>query len=121
ALRYFSADGADPAGCHAAAVAAAEHVRAARSPAFLHLSVVRFLGHAGSDAEISYRTEAEIAADYDRDPLLGTARLIASRGLLPPVQVTARYEAIRAQVRELAGKAATHRQLSSRQEVMAPL
>jgi 2-oxoisovalerate dehydrogenase E1 component len=121
ALRYFSADGADPQACYAAAAAAAEHVRTTRSPAFLHLSVVRFLGHAGSDAEISYRTEAEIAADYARDPLLGTARLIVSRGLLSPFQVAARYEAIRAQVRELADKAATHRQLSSRQEVIAPL
>jgi len=121
ALRYFSADGADPQACYAAAAAAAEHVRTTRSPAFLHLNVVRFLGHAGSDAEISYRTEAEIAADYARDPLLGTARLIASRGLLPPVQVAARYEAIRVQVRELADKAATHRQLSSREEVIGPL
>jgi len=83
--------------------------------------VVRFLGHVGSDAEISYRTEAEIAADYARDPLLGTARLIVSRGLLSPVLLAARYEAIRAQVRELADKAATHRQLSTRQEVIAPL
>jgi 2-oxoisovalerate dehydrogenase E1 component len=121
ALRYFSADGADPQACYAAATAAAEHVRTTRSPAFLHLNVVRFLGHAGSDAEISYRSEAEIAADYARDPLLGTARLIVSTGLLPPVQVAARYEAIRAQVRELADKAATHRLLSSRQEVIAPL
>ena len=96
-------------------------MRVTRSPAFLHLNVVRFLGHAGSDAEISYRTEAEIAADYARDPLLGTARLIAASGLLRPDQVAARYEAIRAQVRKLAGEAATHRRLSSRQEVIAPL
>ena len=121
ALRYFSADGADPQACYAAAAAAAEHVRATRSPAFLHLNVVRFLGHAGSDAEISYRTEAEIGADYARDPLLGIARLIVVSGLMRPAQVAARYEAIRAQVRELADKAATHRQLSSRQEVIAPL
>jgi 2-oxoisovalerate dehydrogenase E1 component len=121
ALRYFSADGASPQACYAAAVAAAEHVRSTRSPAFLHLNVVRFLGHAGSDAEISYRTEAEIEAGYSRDPLLGTARLIVSRGLLSPVQLAARYEAIRAQVRELADQAATHRQLSSREEVIAPL
>jgi 2-oxoisovalerate dehydrogenase E1 component len=121
ALRYFGADGADPQACYDAAAAAAAHVRDARSPAFLHLRVVRFLGHAGSDAEISYRTEAEIAADYARDPLLGTARLLVSRGVLSPRQVTARYEAIRAQVRELADKAVTHRPLSSRAEVIAPL
>jgi 2-oxoisovalerate dehydrogenase E1 component len=121
ALAYFSADGADPQACYAAAAAAADHVRTTRSPAFLHLTVVRFLGHAGSDAEVSYRTDAEIAADYARDPLLGTARLIVATGLLRPEQVADRYEAIRAQVRELADKAVTHRQLSTRAEVTAPL
>ena len=121
ALRYFSADGSDPQACYDAAAAAAAHVRAMRSPAFLHLRVVRFLGHAGSDAEISYRTEAEIAADYARDPLLGTARLLVSCGVLSPRAVAGRYEAIRAQVRELADKAATHRRLSTRAEVIAPL
>jgi 2-oxoisovalerate dehydrogenase E1 component len=121
ALRYFSADGADTRACYAAAAAAADHVRTTRSPAFLHLKVVRFLGHAGSDAEVSYRTEAEIAADYARDPLLGTARLLVATGLLRPEQVARRYEAIRAQVRELADKAVTHPQLSARAEVTAPL
>ncbi|MGH3249889.1 MAG: thiamine pyrophosphate-dependent enzyme [Trebonia sp.] len=121
ALRYFSADGADPQACYDAAAAAAAHVRAKRSPAFLHLKTVRFLGHAGSDAEVSYRTDAEIAADYARDPLLGTARLIVATGRLRPEQVADRYEAIRAQVRELADKAVTHRQLSTRAEVTAPL
>ncbi len=121
ALRYFSADGSDPQACYDAAAAAAGHVRTTRSPAFLHLRVVRFLGHAGSDAEISYRTETEIAADYARDPLLGTARLIVAAGLLSPRQLAERYEAIRAEVRKLADKAVTHRQLSTRAEVIAPL
>jgi 2-oxoisovalerate dehydrogenase E1 component len=120
-LAYFSADGSDPQACYDAATAAAAHVRTARSPAFLHLKVVRFLGHAGSDAEISYRAEAEIEADYERDPLLGTARLITATGLLRPGQLAGRYEAIRAEVRELAGKAVTARQLSTRTEVTAPL
>ena len=100
ALRYFSADGCDPVACFDAATAAAAYVRASRSPAFLHLKLVRFLGHAGSDAEISYRSRAEIAADYARDPLLGTARLIVAAGLLSPGQVIGRYEALRAQVRD---------------------
>jgi 2-oxoisovalerate dehydrogenase E1 component len=120
-LAYFSADGSDPQACHDAAAAAVSHVRDARSPAFLHLRTVRFLGHAGSDAEISYRTEAEIEGDYARDPLLGTARLLVSAGVLSPRQVADRYEAIRAQVRELADKAASHPKLSSRAEVIAPL
>ena len=121
ALRYFSADGGDPAACFDAAADAAAHVRANRSPAFLHLKLVRFLGHAGSDAEISYRSQAEIAADYARDPLLGTARLIVAAGLLSPEQVIGRYEALRARVRAIAGEAVTSRQLASRAEVIGPL
>jgi 2-oxoisovalerate dehydrogenase E1 component len=121
ALRYFSADGCDPVACFDAARTAAAHVRASRSPAFLHLKLVRFLGHAGSDAEISYRTAAEIAADYARDPLLGTARLIVAAGLLSPGQVIGRYEALRGRVRTIADEAVTHRRLASRAEVTGPL
>jgi 2-oxoisovalerate dehydrogenase E1 component len=121
ALRYFSADGCDPVACFDAAAEAAAHVRASRSPAFLHLKLVRFLGHAGSDAEIGYRTQAEIAADYARDPLLGTARLIVAAGLLSPGQVISRYEELRARVQTIAGQAVTHRGLASRAEVTGPL
>jgi 2-oxoisovalerate dehydrogenase E1 component len=121
ALRYYSAEGGDPLACVEAATAAAGYVRASRSPAFLHLKVVRFLGHAGSDAEVSYRSQAEIAADYARDPLLGTARLIVAAGLLSPEQVISRYEALRARVRTIADEAVTHRGLASRAEVTGPL
>ena len=69
ALRYFSADGDDPAACLRRRGRGRPRAQS-RSPAFLHLKVVRFLGHAGSDAEVSYRSQAEIAADYARDPLL---------------------------------------------------
>jgi 2-oxoisovalerate dehydrogenase E1 component len=121
ALRYFSADGSDPAACFDTATEAAAYVRASRSPAFLHLRLVRFLGHAGSDAEVSYRSQAQIAADYARDPLLGTARLIVAAGLVSPEQVISRYEAIRDQVRMIADEAVTHRRLASRAEVTGPL
>ncbi len=121
ALRYFSADGSDPAACVDTATEAAAYVRASRSPAFLHLRLVRFLGHAGSDAEVSYRSQAQIAADYARDPLLGTARLIVAAGLVSPEQVISRYEAIRDQVRMIADEAVTHRRLASRAEVTGPL
>jgi len=121
ALRYFSADGCDPVACFDAAVEAAASVRASRSPAFLHLKLVRFLGHAGSDAEISYRSQSEITADYARDPLLGTARLIVAAGLLSAEQVIRRYETLRAQVRTIADDAVTHRRLASRAEVTGPL
>jgi 2-oxoisovalerate dehydrogenase E1 component len=120
-MRYFFADGTDLAGCYDAALAAEAYVRAKRAPAFLHLSVVRFMAHAGSDAEVSYRNSAEITADYERDPLLGTARLLAGAGLLTPAEVADRYEAVRRRVRALADDAVTQRRLASSAEITAPL
>jgi 2-oxoisovalerate dehydrogenase E1 component len=120
-MRYFSGDGTDLAACYDAALAAAAYVRAKRAPAFLHLGVVRFLAHAGSDAEVSYRSPADITADYDRDPLLGTARLLVGAGLLTPGEVVDRYEAMRRRVRALADDAVTRRRLASSEEIMAPL
>ena len=120
-MRYFSADGTDLAACYEAALAAATYVRTKRAPAFLHLSVVRFMAHAGTDAEVSYRSSGEIAEDYERDPLLGTARLLVGTGLLTPAEVVDRYEAMRRRVRALADDAVTHRRLASSEEITAPL
>jgi 2-oxoisovalerate dehydrogenase E1 component len=120
-LRYFTADGTDLAAAYDTAAAAAQYVRTRRKPAFLHLRVVRFMAHAGSDAEASYRTAREIAADYERDPLLGTARLLVDAGLLTPAEVLQRYQAMRARVRSLAGQVMSARPLTSRAEIMAPL
>ncbi|RPH33324.1 MAG: MFS transporter, partial [Chloroflexi bacterium] len=63
------------------AVSEAIHVvRAAREPLFLHLDVVRLWGHAGSDAEQTYRTADEIAATEREDPLLRNARRLVEAG-----------------------------------------
>lgn len=120
-LAYFAADGLDLADTYDVALRAAAWVRQRRAPAFLHLKLVRFLGHAGSDAEVSYRSPAEIAADYERDPLVATARLLVEAGVATPEELIGRYEATRARVRELAEEAVTHPQLSSAAAVMAPL
>jgi|SRR5579875_338057 len=120
-LRYLSADGSDLAGAYDTALEAVRWVRQHRKPAFLHLKVVRFMGHAGSDAEVSYRSPSDVAADYERDPLLGTSRLLVESGLLPPEEVLARYEAIRAKVMRLASEAVSRPRLRDAAEVMEPL
>jgi 2-oxoisovalerate dehydrogenase E1 component len=120
-LKYFTADGTDIAACYDAAVAACDYVRRKRAPAFLHLRVVRLMAHAGTDAEISYRSRAEILADYDRDPVLGTARLLVGAGVLTAAEVLERYDTATAEVRRLAAEVSDHRQLASAEEVTAPL
>jgi 2-oxoisovalerate dehydrogenase E1 component len=120
-MRYFHADGADLAEVFDTAEAAVKYVRERRRPAFLHLSVVRFGGHAGSDVESSYRSPAEIAADLDRDPLVGTARLLITAGALTPDEVLARYDASRERILALAAEVADAPRLTSAAQVMAPL
>jgi 2-oxoisovalerate dehydrogenase E1 component len=75
-LQYFAGDGCDLADAYDTASAAADWVRSERRPAFLHLDTVRLMGHAGSDYEPGYRRPAEISADFDRDPVLSTAKLL---------------------------------------------
>jgi len=120
-LRYFTADGADLADAYDTTLAAAGYVRARRAPAFLHLRTVRIGGHAGSDVESAYRSPAEISADAERDPLLGTARLLVESGALTPADVLDRYEAVKARVLALADGLAGASRLGTAAEIMAPV
>jgi 2-oxoisovalerate dehydrogenase E1 component len=120
-LDYLAADGCDPVATYDAAVTAAAAARVKRRPVFLHLSVVRFLGHAGSDAETAYRSPAELAADARRDPLVATAATAVRCGLLTPGEAVARYVAIGGLVHEAAEQALGSRPLDSAAEVMGPL
>ncbi len=120
-LAYFDADGSDLPATFDAAAAAADWVRTRRRPAFLHLRTVRLMGHAGSDYEAAYRGADEISAEFDRDPVLCTARLLIDEGVLTPAEVLDRYEAKRREVAELAGDVAEAAQLDSAQAVMQPL
>ena len=120
-LRYFEADGCDVASTFDAAAAAASWVRAHRRPAFLHLRMVRLMGHAGSDSEPAYRRPDEIAADFDRDPLVCTAKTLIDAGALTPAEVLERYETKRANMIELAGEVGELPQLDSAAAVMKPL
>ena len=121
-LEYFAAEGDDAAGAFDVACAAAAWVRRYRRPAFLHLSTVRFGGHAGSDVESSYRRATEIHADYARDPILATARVLVEAGVASPTELIVQYATIGRRVFELAAsvRRAPNR-LSSRAEVMEPL
>ena len=120
-LRYFHADGSDLADVFDTSLAAVAWVRQQRSPAFLHLSTVRLGGHAGTDPQGGYRQAAEIAAELDADPLIGTARLLIDAGLLLPGEVLGRYEDSRARVLGRAADLAGAPRLTSAAQVMAPL
>jgi 2-oxoisovalerate dehydrogenase E1 component len=120
-LKYFRASGLDLVECHRVATEAVEYCRSHRAPTFLHLKVIRMLGHAGSDFEPSYHTIDQIAAVEADDPLLHSARLVLNSGLMTAQQVLESYESIRARVAKAAEKAITRPRLTTAKQVMAPL
>jgi 2-oxoisovalerate dehydrogenase E1 component len=121
AIRYEQADGSDPAVVLEIARALSSWVRDERRPAVLHLRTVRYLSHAGADAEIAYRSPRAIRDDYERDPILGTGRWLVASGRHTGEELAADYEAARDRVRAQALAAAALPQLGSAEEVMAPL
>jgi 2-oxoisovalerate dehydrogenase E1 component len=119
-LRYLLADG-DLAEIWETVGLAVDYVRGTRQPAFLHLPTVRLWGHAGSDAEQTYRTIAEVEAVEARDPLLANARLLIESGAATPDELRDLVSETRARVLAVAEEAAGRPRLQTTEEVVAPL
>jgi 2-oxoisovalerate dehydrogenase E1 component len=119
-LTYLDADGSDPATAWPLIMKAVETVREQRRPVFVHLRTVRFGGHAGSDAEISYRKPRDIEADYARDPLLATASCLRAMDT-SAADILACYDGIRHEIDDEAGRLKHKPRLRSTAEVMAPI
>ncbi|HWN80663.1 MAG TPA: thiamine pyrophosphate-dependent enzyme, partial [Candidatus Udaeobacter sp.] len=120
-LHYRRASGLDLAAAYRATHAAVEACRREQQPVFLHLKMVRLLGHAGTDAEYEYRSWEEIEGIEDDDPLLHSAELVLETGTMTREEVLALYERVRSQVQAAARAAAKTPKLESAAEVMAPL
>ena len=119
-LEYFLADGEIDAVWEVVG-AAIDHVRRTRRPAFLHLRTVRLWGHAGSDAEQTYRSVAEIEAIEAQDPLLRNARRLVTSGAAEPDMLRDLVRETRERVRAVAEEATTRPRLQTTREVVAPM
>jgi 2-oxoisovalerate dehydrogenase E1 component len=120
-IRYEIAYGNDPAEVLGVASELAGWVRERRRPAVLHLRCVRYLSHAGADAEMAYRSPQTIRADYERDPILGTARWLVSAGHASGEELANDYLAARDEAQALALEVAALPQMTSAEQVMAPI
>lgn len=104
-LTYIACDGRNLADVYRAAKEAERIARKFRRPVFLHMKTVRLLGHAGSDIEYHYRSEAQIIEWEKDDPLLHTARAITEHDWLTEKEILKRYEDMRQLVKENSEKA----------------
>jgi 2-oxoisovalerate dehydrogenase E1 component len=120
-FQYFHAIGWDLVGAYAAARAAIEHVRVTRRPAVFHLECVRLLGHAGSDADVAYRTQAELDLAGDRDPVLSAALDLVRAGAFDAKALLALDARIAAEVKADAEYAKDSPRITTRAAVMEAL
>lgn len=95
--------------------------RRSRAPVFLHLSVTRLWGHAGTDVETTYRTIDEIAAEEAKDPLLINARRLIDVGAASPGDLRAIIKRVQSRIDERMDEAARRPKLISVEQVVAPL
>ncbi len=120
-LKYFTANGLDLYDTYRAAQEAADYVRKHRKPAFLHLTLVRLYGHAGSDLQQAYLPKATFEAWEADDPLLHSVRLLAEAGVQTPEESLHVYQTAEDRCTKLAKTAAKAPRLSNASEVMASL
>jgi 2-oxoisovalerate dehydrogenase E1 component len=120
-LRVEGVAGDDPRAVLEATRELAGWAREERRPAILHLRTIRYLSHAGADVETAYRTPQAIRADYERDPILGTARWLVAEGAATGEALAAEYVESRQRIRELALAATQRPQLETAGDVMRPL
>jgi 2-oxoisovalerate dehydrogenase E1 component len=120
-IHYVAADGLDLPRAHAAAREAVEICRTRRIPVFLHMKVVRLLGHAGSDVETEYRSQRDIEEVERLDPLLRSAQRVIQAGVLDASGVLELYQAVRDRVRGIADEVARRERLVSVGDIIEPL
>jgi 2-oxoisovalerate dehydrogenase E1 component len=119
-LDYVSADG-EVDEIWEAVGRAVELVRQQRRPVFLHLRTVRLWGHAGSDAEQSYRSVAEIEEIEAQDPILRNARRLVESGAAAPDVLRDLVRETRARVMAVADEAARRPRLQTTEEVIGTM
>ena len=116
-IAYLKADGCDIIDTFQQARAAVELCRRRRTPVFLHLELVRLLGHAGADVEMTYHSREQIHAAEARDPVLGNSVRAVELGLAHAGSLLRSYREIGARVRAAAREAERRPHLSSAAEV----
>src|SRR3984885_5599814 len=104
-FHFAKIDGTDPEASYHAFVAAVEHCRAGKGPAFVHGHVVRVYSHSESDDDKNYRLKEEREADAMRDPLHKLQMRLLREGILSTGELNELEQEIDEQVAAAAERA----------------
>lgn len=117
-LNYLSCDGLNLLDTYRVSQQAAKIAREKQQPVFLHVKLIRLLGHAGSDAEFVYRKQEYIEANEHNDPLLHSARILIENDILTAEKVIDIYHNIAERVENVAQEVIKKQRLNTASEVM---
>ncbi len=120
-LKYFHANGLDIFDTYRVAREAADYVRHRKKPAFLHLSLVRLYGHAGSDMQQTYLKKSIFENWETDDPLIHSAALLMGNGILTSQEVLDIYQSAEDQCTRVANEVVKQPRLEKSSEVMAAI
>lgn len=120
-LHYLACDGLNLADVYLKAKQADYLARTTKQPVFLHMKCVRLLGHAGSDIELQYSSQAEIEDREANDPLLHTARILLQENWMSPKTILQFYKDNRTLIEAKAMEAIRLPKINSAKEVMSSL
>jgi len=84
-LKILECDGTDFLASYRAMTEAAAYARSGQGPALVHAHCIRPYSHSLSDDERLYKTEAERAAEAERDPIIQFPRWLIAENLLEEV------------------------------------
>jgi 2-oxoisovalerate dehydrogenase E1 component len=121
AIHYLAADATNLSAAWNTAEEAVALCRARRAPVFLHLACERLWGHAGSDVDSEYRSEQELVAVDQRDPVAISAQMLVDGGVLQGPELMQMIERAHARVRQAAAEAVARPKLTTRRVVMEPI
>lgn len=118
---YVQADGLNLVDVYAKAQYAIEVCRRERRPVFLHVKTIRLFGHAGSDVETNYLTQQEIESLEQQDPLLQSAQILLSNGMITQNEIIDLYEKNKKHIFDLGKKASGRAKLTTVTEITGSL
>ncbi len=99
-LSRFNVDGTDFFETHLAFKKAVERARKGKGPSLIQSDVVRLLPHSSSDDQRKYRSEEELEADLNRDPLHTFSNLCIQEGIATQDEFDAILAKVKTQVDE---------------------
>lgn len=120
-LKYMRCNGLNMLETYCVSRQAADFARKTRKPVFLHIQCVRLYGHAGADTPTAYMSRAQVEAAERNDPLLVSAAILHTAGLLNLTQILTLYSDTESRLQRLSQEAIKRPRLSNANEVMRSL